>query len=89
MLWATLRARLRVKHIAWSLGLAPAMLIVGQTIAVLTGLASGTAEPVGWRWYLVVAFLVLYGLIVIALVVGGFLLVRDLFRSTKEKASSS
>ena len=88
LLWAALRARLRIKHIAWSLGLAPAVLIVGQAIALLTGLASGAAEPVGWRWNLVLAFLVLYDLIVIALAVGGFLLVKDLFHSQNFENSS-
>ena len=88
LLWAALRARVRVKQIAWSLGLAPAVLIVGQAIAILTGLASGAAEPAGWKWILVLAFLVLYDLIVIALAVGGFLLVKDLFQS-REPGSSS
>lgn len=88
LLWAALRAHARVKHIAWSLGLAVVLPVLGQVIAVLTGLASGAAEPVGWKWILVLAFLVLYDLMLIALAVGGFLMVRDLFLSQNIKVSS-
>ncbi len=83
LVWATLRAHRRVKHIALSWGLAVFMLVAGQVIAALTGLASGAIEPVGWRWALVLASLALYALMLVVLAVGGFLLTGDLFKTSK------
>jgi hypothetical protein len=80
LVWAALRAHSRVKHIVWSLGLAVAALALTQGTAVVTGLASGQAEPVGWRWILVLSFLVLFNLMLILLAVGGFFLIRDLYK---------
>jgi hypothetical protein len=80
LLWATLRAHSYVKLVAWGLGLAILMLFAGQAIAVATGLASGEAEPAGWRLGTVIASLIIYigGMILVGL--GGIFLVRDLFR---------
>ena len=80
LLWATLRAHSHVKLVAWGLGLAVLMLFAGQAIAVATGLASGEAEPAGWRLGIVIASLIVYigGMIVVGL--GGIFLVRDLFK---------
>lgn len=88
LLWAALRAHARVKHIAWGLSLAVVLPVLGQVIAVLTGLASGATEPVGWKWALVVISLGLYCLMLIVLAIGGFLLMRDLFHSQNQKTSS-
>jgi len=87
LLWAALRARSRRRLIAWSLGLAVALLAGSQGLAVLTGLASGEAEPAGWRLVVVVAPLAGYGLALIAMGVGGALLLGDLFgaRRSPEK----
>ncbi len=80
LLWAALRAHSRVKPVAWGLGLATLMLFAGQAIAVVTGLASGEAEPAGWRLGIVIVSLIVYigGMILVGL--GGIFLVRDLFR---------
>jgi peptidoglycan/LPS O-acetylase OafA/YrhL len=83
LIWAALRAHRRLRHITWSLSLAVIMLVGGQVAAVLTGLASGAAEPVGWRWALVAASLGLYVLMLVVMAVGGFLLVGDCFRVDK------
>ena len=80
LVWAALRARSRLKWIAWSLGVAVVLLVGGQGLAVVTGLASGQNEPTGWRLALVLGSLVVYVLAVIALAVGGTLLLRDLFK---------
>ena len=80
LLWAAIRARSRRKIIGWAFGIAVGMLLGGQLIAVLTGLASGEAEPSGWRWALVVASLAVYSLSIVAMGVGGLLLLRDLFK---------
>ena len=64
-----------------SLASAAVLLGAGQEVAVVTGLASGRTEPAGWPLALVLAALVLFVLVLIALAVGGVLLVRDLFRT--------
>jgi hypothetical protein len=89
LVWAAIRARAQLKLIGWSLGVAVALLFGGQGLAVVTGLASGANEAVGWRLALVVASLTLYSLAVIATGVGGALLLRDLFKSTRQPNTSS
>lgn len=79
ILWAALRARSRQKLTGWGLGVALVALVVSQVIAVVTGLASGESEAVGWRWALVVGVYALYPLALILVGVGGVLLLRDLF----------
>jgi hypothetical protein len=83
LVWAALRARSRRGLIGWGLGFAVALLVGGQALAVVTGLASGETEPVGWWWTLVLASLVVYSLALVVIGVGGLLLVRDLFKSTR------
>jgi len=80
LLWATLRAHSQVKLVGWGLGLAVLMLFGGQWIAVVTGLASGEAEPIGWIWALVLASLAIYSLGIILVGMGGALLLRALFK---------
>jgi hypothetical protein len=80
LLWAARGARSRRGLIGWSLGLAALMLVAGQTLAVITGLASGEIEPAGWQWALVLASLGAFWLLLAAAGVGAVLLVRDLFR---------
>jgi hypothetical protein len=79
LLWAALRARSRRGLIGWGLTAAVGFLVGGQALAVATGLASGDAEPAGWQWALVLASLGVYSLALVAIAVGGALLVRDLF----------
>jgi hypothetical protein len=86
LLWAALRARLRRRPIAWSLGVAVALLVGSQVLAVVTGLASGETEPAGWPWALVLASLAGYALALVAMGVGGALLLRDLFRISRSPA---
>jgi hypothetical protein len=82
LIWAALRARSRQRIIGWGLGIAAGMLVSGQVLAVVTGLASGETEPVGWRLVLVLASLVIYSLALVATGVGGILLLRDLFKKS-------
>ena len=49
LLWVAVRARLRRRWIAWSLGLAVALLAGVQGLAWAIGLASGEADAAGWR----------------------------------------
>lgn len=83
LIWAAIRARAIVKFIAWGLGVAIVMLFGGMGLALATGLASGANEPEGWRLFLVVAPLVFYILAVIAVGIGGILLLRTLFRPSR------
>lgn len=83
LLWAGLRARLHWKLIAWGLGIAIFFLVGGQALAVVTGLASGEIGPTGWQWILVLTSLGIFTLGLIAVGVGGILLLRDLFRKPR------
>ena len=77
LLWSALRARSYVKWISWALILAVLMLVGGQALAVVTGLADGTS---GEGWFpVVIGMIVLYDLLLVALGVGGWCLMRDLF----------
>lgn len=83
LLWAALRARAHRKLIGGGLGTAVALLVGGQALAVITGLASGETEPVGVWWALVIVSLAVYTLAVAAMGVGGILLMRELFRGPR------
>lgn len=80
---AAFRAHLRMKIIGWGLGMALVMVLGGQALAVVTGLADGSTEIGGWQWALVLGALVLYTLAVIDVGVGGILLLRDLFKPVR------
>jgi hypothetical protein len=80
LIWAALRARSRRRLIGWGLGIALGLLVGGQVLAVVTGLASGETKPAGWWWALVLASIVVYSLAIVVIGVGGVLLLRDLFK---------
>jgi hypothetical protein len=79
LLWAAQRARSQRKLIGWGLVSMAAFLFGGQALAVVSGLASGAAEPTGWAWALVVASIALYSLALIGVCIAGVLLVRKLY----------
>jgi hypothetical protein len=79
LLWAALRAKARVKLIAWGLGAAIVLLVGSQALAVVTGLASGATATGGWAWVLVITALIAFVLALVAVDVGGVLLLRDVF----------
>jgi hypothetical protein len=80
LIWATLRARSRRAIISGGFAVAVGLLIGGQVLAVVTGLASGETEPTGWPWALVLASIVGYSFSLVVVGVGGLLLLRDLFK---------
>jgi len=80
LLWAAVRARSRRGLVGWGLGITVGLLVCGQALAVLTGLASGQTQPAGWVWAVVMASLAIYSLALIEMGVAGVLLLRDLFR---------
>jgi len=89
LLWAATRAKLSRKWIFWSLIVAILLLVGSQTVAVVTGLASGEIEATGWPWMLVIGMLVGYILAVASICVGAVLLLRDLFTPKGEFSASS
>lgn len=84
LLWATIRAKVYLKWIAWSLGSAIFLVFGSQAFAVITGIASGRTEPVGWQYGIVVGGIIGYDLAVISLSIGGVLLCRHLLRRSNE-----
>lgn len=78
LLWAALRAHSHLKLIGWGLGTAVFFLAGSQVIAVISGLASGTIEPTGLIWAVVITSIVLYSFMLIELGVTGILLVKKL-----------
>jgi hypothetical protein len=88
LIWAALRARSHWRLIAGGLGIAAGMLVGGQALAVVTGLASGATEPAGWWWALVLASIAVYSLALVVIGVGGLLLLRDVFKMPRSSAES-
>ena len=84
LIWAAIRARSRVKLIAWGLGAAVLTLGGSQGLAVVSGLADGSI-PESSPWMVVVlSILIAYDLLVFLLFITGFLLCRDVFAKPKE-----
>jgi len=81
LLWAALREGAHRSLIGWSFASAIALLFSGQGLAVVTGLASGKTNPVGWVMIIVLGAIISYTLALVVLGVGGVLLLRDLFKS--------
>lgn len=86
LLWATLRAHLHVKLVAWGLGIAVTVLGAGMWLAEATGLASGEIEPAGLPWMAVTAALFIYVVGILLVGLGGVLLLRDLFNGRASPA---
>jgi len=78
LLWAALRARLRRGLVGWGLGIMAGMLIGGQVLAEISGLASGQREPTGWIWTLLLVSIGIYWLALVELGISGILLLQDL-----------
>jgi len=79
LFWAALRARSRRRLIGGGLAAAAGLLVVGQALVVVTGLASGRTEPEGWLGVVVLAWVAGYCAAVAATGVGGVMLLRELF----------
>lgn len=87
LFWAALRAHLHWRLIGWSLGIAICLLVFGQGLATVTGLASGEMEPLGWWLATVLASIVGYSIGVVVLGIGGLLLLHDLFSTVYPQES--
>ena len=80
LFWAALRTRSYHKPIGWGLLIAVILLFGGQGLAVVTGMASGETEPTPLLMTLVLGMIVIYALLLVAIGIGGILLIRDLFK---------
>jgi hypothetical protein len=89
LFWAALRAHSRRAMIGWGVGIMLLLLVGGQLLAEVTGLASGAIQPAGWPWLLVLASLVGYVLALVETGIAGVLLVRDVFRRPERSAVGS
>lgn len=78
LLWGAIRAHTQVKLIGWGYGLAICLLFASQALAVATGLASGETEMSSPWMAVVMGGIAGYTLMVILLVIGGFLLNRNI-----------
>ncbi len=78
LIWSALRARSRRAFILGSFGIALALLVLSQLVAVLTGIANGEAELKGFWFVIVAGGIGVYDLAVLAMSIGGGLLLRDL-----------
>lgn len=83
LLWSTLRSHRYTRMIGGAFSLAVFLLMGGQALAVVTGLASGAIEPTGLPWVLVLASIAGYTLALGVTGVGGFLLIRHLFKTSQ------
>ncbi len=88
LIWAAVRAHSQRALIAGGFGAAVALLVSGQALAVVTGLASGEMEPAGIWWMLVVAALILYIAALVAVGVGGALLLLQLLKERSQPTAA-
>jgi hypothetical protein len=79
LLWAAIRARSRRGLIGWSLAIAVILLVGGQALAVVSGLASGETEPVGLWWALVTISIAGYTFFIAVIGLAGLLLLKGKF----------
>jgi hypothetical protein len=84
LLWAALRIHVEMKWIHWAFGIAFFSLIVGVTLAKVTGLADGRSGSGGWL-PVAVGLIIIYNLALVALGIGGWYLCRDMIK--KERSS--
>jgi len=82
LVWAAFASKMRRNWIGWSIVAALVLVVAGQALAVATGLASGQNQsPVLEK--VVLGTIGAFDLAVLALFIGGLLLVGDLFRKVK------
>jgi len=80
LIWAAVRARIYLKPIGWTTGVALAGLVFSQVIAVLTGLASGERKAEGFLFGSVIAIYAIYVVGIIVIFIFGMKLSGNLFR---------
>ncbi len=80
LIWAAIRAKLRLKLISWSFVSTLGLIVIGQLVAMASGLASGRIEPEG-VWLTILLFIIAAAILsILSICAGGILLLRDLAR---------
>lgn len=77
--WASQRAYLEQRQIAWGLGVAIAALVGALAVAELSGLASGQADPSGPAFILVISAFLMYLLALLWLCLISLVLIKKLY----------
>lgn len=86
LVWAALRGHSHRGLIVWSSAAAIGLLVAGMAVASITGLASGAAEPTGWRVIVVTGLIAAYVAALCVLGAGGVLLTRRLVGRSAQPA---
>ena len=81
---ATLLTRTFRKWFGWGSVAALVALVVGNMIAVASGLASGTASESGGYFMIVIASIVVFNILVVALAILAIMLLRRIFQKKQE-----
>ncbi len=76
LIWAAIRAKIKIKPMVWLLILLIVMLFGSQGIAVASGIASGERSGTGWMFYLIIGMLGVYTFFLIILGILGILTVK-------------
>jgi hypothetical protein len=88
LVWASFRARLRKRAVGTAIGGMLGGLALGSWAAQATGIADSVQRLQAWKYFLTGGLIGVSLLAQIALLVVGFMLVRDLFKASREAAGS-
>lgn len=80
LFWAAYIAHQRRAAVGWGIAAAIVSFVAASLLAQFTGLASGAAQPEGWRLWLVMGFYAAYVAAVIELAITGVLLSIDVLK---------
>lgn len=80
LIWASIRSKLRLKHISWGFAAAVLLMLLGLVLAQVSRLASGRIQPDSIWNTIVVMLLIAADIALVITAVGGTLLVRDLIK---------
>ncbi len=80
LLCAAIRLKFRIKLVAWTIGAMLILILGGQAVAMLTGLASGATDPTGLPYAVVLGSIFAFDLAVALLAIEGILLCKEAFR---------
>ena len=85
LFWVAHILHMYQKFILMCFIIAVSSLILGQVLAVISGLASGDIPPADWPWMLVILSLIVYITALIAIGIKGLLLLKNLLLESLKK----
>jgi len=83
LLWVSVRIKKRLAPVGWGAAFAILMLITGQVVASVSGLASGEAEQNGAVWFIALGSIILFDLALVFVGIHGILLLKDLIKDSR------